>query len=45
MLGAAQPVGSTILEFDWAADMDSFATPPMLLPRTGHFKHAQDNSE
>jgi hypothetical protein len=40
-LGAAQPVDSTILEWDGTADMDSLATPRMLPPGRRHFKHAE----
>jgi hypothetical protein len=42
-LEAAPPVGSTILELDWTADLDSFATPRMLLSSRRNFKHAEND--
>jgi hypothetical protein len=44
-LGAAQPVGSTIHELDWTADVDSSVTPQMLLAGRCHFKHVVDDRE
>jgi hypothetical protein len=42
---AARPVRSTILEMDWTADMNSFATTRMLLSSSRHFKHSQTQCE
>jgi hypothetical protein len=43
-LDAAQPVGSTIRE-DWAADMYSIATPPMLMRGQRHFKNEENDPD
>jgi hypothetical protein len=44
-LGTAQPVGSTILELNWTADMDSYGTAQVLLPGRRHLKHADSDRE
>jgi hypothetical protein len=42
-LGAAQPVGSTIHEWDWAAKMYSLAATLMLLSGGRRFKPAEND--